>query len=70
MAKNKIKGISESDQKKALEAGLLGADWFVNNQIDLAGKTCRDANGGRYINRCSVITSHNNSFLKSLHQQV
>jgi rhamnogalacturonyl hydrolase YesR len=49
MAKNKIKGISESDQKKALEAGLLGADWFVNNQIDLAGKTCRDANGGRYM---------------------
>ena len=49
MSKNKLKGISESDQKRALEAALLGANWFVNNQIDLAGKTCRDANGGRFM---------------------
>ena len=50
MAKNKIKGISESDQKKALEAGLLGADWFVNNQIDLAAF-------------CAVITGGTLAFL-------
>ena len=58
MSKNKLKGISESDQKKALEAALLGADWFVNNQIDLAGKTCRDANGGRFMYNGHIYSNY------------
>lgn len=56
--KDKLKGVSETDAKKALEAALLGANWFVNNQVDLAGKTCRDANGGRYMYNGHVFSDY------------